>query len=121
MLFAPFHHIMQDKNEAFSQFCQRMLHRLDKARLEYNFFYLTGISGAGRAVEGGLEKLQELKTLIERLEIPVYFATLGASNAIGVQGMLPKDKKALIPQLEKACNPQNEAELRRYRTQLRYL
>lgn len=93
MLFAPFHHIMQDKNEAFSQFCQRMLHRLDKARLEYNFFYLTGISGAGRAVEGGLEKLQELKTLIERLEIPVYFATLGPPTPSGCRECCRKTKR----------------------------
>lgn len=30
-------------------------HRLDKAGITYNFFYLTGVSGAGRGVEGALE------------------------------------------------------------------
>lgn len=138
-------------------------HRLDEAHIGYNFFYLTGISGSGRGVEGALrsaeifnqthpkiigssmltiypeselyqeiqagnwkeegelEKLEELKTLIEHLEIPVFFATLGASNAVWVQGLLPKDKKTMIKQLEKVCNPQNEAELRHYRTHLRHL
>lgn len=138
-------------------------HRLDQAQITYNYFYLTGISGAGRAVEGAiesakifnrthpqiigssmltvypeselyqeiqagnwaeegeLEKLQELKTLIKQLEIPVFFATLGASNAVWVQGMLPKDKKAMMTQLEKVCKPQNEAELRHYRKNLRHL
>lgn len=33
----------------------KQIHRLDKAKLGYNFFYLTGISGAGRAVEGAVE------------------------------------------------------------------
>lgn len=138
-------------------------HRLDESQIGYNFFYLTGISGAGRGVEGALqsadifnqthpkiigssmltiypeselyqeiqagnwaeegelEKLQELKSLIEHLEISVFFATLGASNAIRVQGMLPKDRKTMMSQLEKVCRPQNEAELRRYRTNLRHL
>lgn len=138
-------------------------HRLDEAQIGYHFFYLTGISGSGRGVEGArqsaaifnqthpkiigssmltiypeselyqeiqagnwaeegeLEKLKELKTLIEHLEIPVFFATLGASNAVWVQGMLPNDKKAMMKQLEKACNPKNEVELRHYRTHLRHL
>lgn len=138
-------------------------HRLDKADITYNFFYLTGVSGAGRGVdgalesakifnmthpkiigssmlttfpeselyqeiqagnwteEGELEKLHELKTLIKNLEIPVYFASLGASNAVWVQGTLPKDKKKMISDLEKACDPDNEAVLRHYRSNLRHL
>ena len=138
-------------------------HRLDKADITYNFFYLTGISGAGRGLEGALEsakvfnqtrpkiigssmltifpesqlyreiqagnwaeegeleKLQELKTLIEHLEIPVFFASLGASNAVWVRGMLPENKKTMIADLEKACNPNHEKELRHYRTSLRHL
>lgn len=137
--------------------------RLDKAGIDYHFFYLTGIAGAGRAVEGAmnsakvfnmthpkiigssmltvypeselyqeiqagnweeegeLEKLQELKTLIEHLDIPVFFATLGASNAVWTQGMLPEDKGRMIAELEQACAPQNEAELRDYRARLRHL
>lgn len=39
--------------------------------------------------ETELEKLEELKTLIDNLDIPVFFSTLGASNTIFVQGNLP--------------------------------
>lgn len=137
--------------------------RLDKARITYNFFYLTGISGVGRGVEGALasaavfnethpkiigssmltiypeselygeikkgnwqeeselEKLEEVKTLIEHLDIPVYFATLGASNAIWVEGMLPKDKDAMAARLAGACTLENEAVLRNYRKNLQHL
>lgn len=137
--------------------------RLDKASITYNYFYLTGISGSGRGIEGAiesakifnmthpkiigssmltiypeselyqeiqkgnwkeeseLEKLQELKTLIENLEIPVHFATLGASNAVWVEGMLPKDKQAMVFELEKVCRSENEAALRQYRTNLPHL
>lgn len=137
--------------------------RLDKASITYNYFYLTGISGSGRGIEGAiesakifnmthpkiigssmltiypeselyqeiqkgnwkeeseLEKLQELKTLIENLEIPVHFATLGASNAVWVEGMLPKDKQAIVFELEKVCHSENETALRQYRTNLPHL
>lgn len=71
--------------------------------------------------ETEVEKLQELKTLIENLEIPVYLATLGASNAIFVQGQLPKDKADMVAYLEKVCKTQKESELRQYREQLRHL
>ena len=73
------------------------------------------------AEESELEKLNELKTLIEHLEIPVYFATLGASNAVWVEGTLPKNKETMIAQLEKICHPDNEAVLRQYRTNLPHL
>ncbi|WP_297422618.1 hypothetical protein [Clostridium sp.] len=138
-------------------------HRLDAANIKYNYFYLAGISGAGRgkigamgtakvfnqtnpqiigssmltvypeselfaeiqagkwAEETELEKLDELKTLIENLDIPVYFATLGASNAIFVQGQLPKDKDELISNLKKICKTQSESKLRHYRTHLKHL
>lgn len=138
-------------------------HRLDDANIKYNYFYLTGISGAGREkigavetakvfnqtnpqiigssmitiypeselfteVQAGnwseeteLEKLEELKTLIENLDIPVFFATLGASNAIFVQGQLPKDKAEMVTYLQKMCKTQKESELRHYRTNLKHL
>lgn len=77
---------------------------------------------AGRwAEEGELEKLEELRTLIARLEIPVFFATLGASNAVWVQGTLPEDREAMTARLAEACRPENEAALRRYRTTLPHL
>jgi len=138
-------------------------HRLDAANLKYNYFYLTGISGAGRGKIGALEtakvfnqthpqiigssmltiypdselfaevqagnwseeteveKLEELKILIQSLDIPVYFATLGASNAIFVEGQLPNDKAEMVTYLEKMCKTENESELRHYRTHLEHL
>lgn len=138
-------------------------HRLDDASIKYNYFYLAGVSGAGRGKIGALEtakvfnethpqiigssmitiypeselfaevqagnwleeteleKLEELKTLIEKLDIPVVFATLGASNAIFVQGQLPKDKAAMVSYLEKMCRTKKESELRHYRTNLKHL
>lgn len=138
-------------------------HRLDVANIKYNYFYLAGLSGAGRGKIGALEtakvfnqtrpqiigssmltiypeselfaelqagnwseeteleKLEELKTLIENLDTPVYFATLGASNALFVEGQLPKDKAAMVNYLEQMCKTQNELELRRYRTHLKHL
>ncbi|SMC18535.1 Radical SAM superfamily protein [Clostridium acidisoli DSM 12555] len=138
-------------------------HRLDDANIKYNYFYLAGISGAGRGKIGALEtakvinqthpqiigssmltiypkselfaeiqagnwseeteleKLEELKTLIVNLNIPTFFATLGASNAIFVKGHLPKDKVTIVTYLEKMCKTQNESKLRHYRTHLKHL
>ena len=138
-------------------------HRLDASNIKYNYFYLAGISGAGRGKIGALEtakvfnqthpqiigtsmltiyleselfaevqagnwseeteleKLEELKILIENLDIPVFFATLGASNAIFVQGQLPKDKATMVDYLDNVCKIQKESELRHYRTHLRHL
>ncbi|GKX68984.1 radical SAM protein [Inconstantimicrobium mannanitabidum] len=138
-------------------------HRLDAANIKYNYFYLTGLSGAGRGKLSALEtakvfnqthpqiigssmltvypeselfheiqagnwseetevgKLEELKTLIDNLNIPVYFSTLGASNALFVEGQLPKDKANMIAYLEKTCKTENESELRYYRTHLKHL
>lgn len=138
-------------------------HRLDAANIKYNYFYLTGIYGAGRGKIGALEtakvfnqanpqiigssmltvypeselfaeiqsgnwseeteleKLEELKTLVENLNIPVYFATLGVSNALFVEGQLPKDKVEMVNYLHKMCKTQSESELRHYRIHLKHL
>ena len=137
--------------------------RLDRAGISYNFFYLTGISGAGRGEigakrtaeicnqihpkligtnmltiypeselyqeikngrwqeEGEIEKYRELKTLIENLDIPVIFAALGASNAVQLQGSLPKDKVKLLDVLDEIIGSVGEEELLRYRRNLRSL
>ena len=137
--------------------------RLDEAGISYHFFYLTGISGAGRGREGALasadvfnrtrprrigasmltvfpesrlyrdiqegrwtepgelEKLEELAVLISRLDIPVWFAALGASNAVQLQGRLPEDREALVSALARVCAPENESRLRAYREGLPHL
>ena len=71
--------------------------------------------------EGEIEKIEEVKTLISLLNIPVYFATLGASNAVWIEGELPKDKQRMIAQLESACHSVNETQLRNYRKDLNHL
>lgn len=137
--------------------------RLDRVGISYNFFYLTGISGAGRGEigakrtaeicnqihpkligssmltiypeselyreikngrwqeEGEIEKYRELKVLIENLNIPVIFAALGASNAVQLQGNLPKDKEKLLDVLDEIIGSVGEEELLRYRRNLRSL
>lgn len=71
--------------------------------------------------EAEIEKLYELKTLIKKLNIDTYFATMGASNCINVQGHLPKDKEKMIKWLDEVIGSADEKELRRYRENLRHL
>lgn len=137
--------------------------RLDEVGMDYNFFYLAGIYGAGRGEDGAkktavvfnqthpqiivssmltiyqsselfqeirngnwteeteIEKLYELRTLIESLDIPTYLATMGASNCVFVEGHLPKDKDKMIKLLDDVIGSADERELRRYRENLRHL
>ena len=137
--------------------------RLDAAGIGYNFFYLTGVSGAGRGEAGAkataavcnqlhpqiigasmltmypdselyeeiqkgnwkeeqeIEKYRELKTLVENLDIPVWFAAMGASNAIPIEGTLPQDTESVRSVLEQIIRGADEGELRRYRKNLRHL
>ena len=71
--------------------------------------------------ETEIEKLMELKVLIQELKIPTYFATMGVSNCIWVEGNLPKDKQKMIALLEQVIGSAEERELRRYRENLPHL
>ena len=62
-------------------------------------FFVT-IGEMDGANEKEIEKYKELKTLVENLNIPVWFGALGASNAIPIQGKLPKEKEKLLSVLE---------------------
>ncbi|MDE6455697.1 MAG: radical SAM protein [Dysosmobacter sp.] len=137
--------------------------RLDEAGISYSFFYLAGISGAGRGEEGArrsaevfnrthpkrigssmltvfpdselyreiqagnwkeeseLEKLGELKTLIQGLNIPTRFETGGASNLVHVRGALPREREALAGALERLIAGADEESLRAYRVNLKHL
>ncbi|MCI8601377.1 MAG: radical SAM protein [Oscillospiraceae bacterium] len=137
--------------------------RLDRAQISYNFFYLAGISGAGRGKEGALksaeafnrthpkiigssmltifpesqlyqeiqrgawaeeseiEKLMELRTLIDHLTIKTQFATEGASNLVRVFGNLPADREKLVQGLDRLIRGADEPALREYRTSLKHL
>lgn len=137
--------------------------RLDGAGISYSFFYLAGISGAGRGGEGALrsarvfnqthpkrigssmltvfpgselyreiqagnwreeselEKLGEVRTLLENLSIPTRFETEGASNLIHIRGDLPEDRERLTGYLESLIAGADEETLRAYRVTLKHL
>ena len=122
--------------------------RLDKAGIRYSFFYLAGISGAGRGADGAkataaicnpdsklyeeiqrgnwkeeseTEKYREVRALIEGLEIPTEFAALGASNAFQLYGVLPEDKPTLIAAIDRIIETVKENDLREYRRNLHHL
>lgn len=71
--------------------------------------------------ENEIEKLIEMKTLIENLTINCRFATDGVSNLIQVRGNLPEDKKSLVKFLEHQIANLYENMLREYRTNLTHL
>ena len=49
---------------------------------------------------GEKEKLEEVRALVEELDIPVIFAALGASNAVNLEGRLPEDREKLVSALD---------------------
>lgn len=137
--------------------------KLDYADIEYNFFYLTGISGSGSGNTGAektaevfnclspkivgasmltvypdselygeilhgnwkeeteKEKLAEIRTLIEKLDIRTHFAALGASNMFMLHGDLPSDKENLIGEIDIIMQNYSEETLRDYRVNLKHL
>ena len=72
-------------------------------------------------MSGEIEKLQELKTLIQSLTVNARFATDGASNLIQVRGNLKTDKQKMVHFLEQQIHNQDEAYLRQYRENLPHL
>ncbi len=79
------------------------------------------IKGGNWSEESELEKLEELKVLIEHLTIHTRIVTDGASNLIQVRGNLPADKEKLVEYLEHLIGNADEAMLREYRVKLRHL
>ena len=71
--------------------------------------------------ETEIEKLQELKTLIQSLTVNARFATDGASNLIQVRGNLKTDKQKMVHFLEQQIHNQDESYLRQYRENLPHL
>lgn len=71
--------------------------------------------------ESEIEKYKELRTLVENLQIPTEFAALGASNAIQIQGYLPKDKQKLLDILNEIIHHISEEDLKKYRQNLPHL
>lgn len=137
--------------------------RLDQVGITYKFFYLVGISGAGKGEKGAkvtadicnqlhpklvganmltiyknsalfqeikdgnwteeseIEKYKEIKVLAENLNINTEFAALGASNAVQMQGYLPRDKDKMLNVINEIIACVSEEELRNYRTHLIHL
>lgn len=71
--------------------------------------------------EGEREKLEELKALIQGLEIKTHFAALGASNMFQFHGDLPLDKSRLREDIEAILKKYDEEVLRNYRVNLKHL
>ena len=71
--------------------------------------------------ETEIEKYEEIKALVEGLEIPVEFAMLGASNPVMMQGRLPEQRTQIAATLDRVINEIGEDELRFYRTNLKHL
>ena len=59
--------------------------------------------------------------MIGSLNINTYFATMGASNCVNVEGRLPKDKTRIIKWLDEAIGSVDEKELRRYRENMQQI
>lgn len=71
--------------------------------------------------EGEIEKYREMRTLVQNLDIPVWFGALGASNPIPIEGTLPQDKAEILSVLDKIISSAEEEALLRYRKNLRHL
>ena len=137
--------------------------KLEKANIDYNIFYLTGIYGNGKSEigventvkifnqlqtkiigasmltvfetsqlfkeiqlgnwreESEVEKLQELRLLIKKLEINTHFSVLGASNAFQFQGKLPSEKQKMLDYIDKIIDKYTEEQLKYYRDNLKSL
>lgn len=71
--------------------------------------------------ESETEKLTEMRTLIESLDIRTHFAALGASNMFNFQGRIPEDRDILINEINEILKKYNEDKLRDYRVNLKHL
>lgn len=71
--------------------------------------------------ESETEKLTEMRTLIESLDIRTHFAALGASNMFNFQGRIPEDRDILINEINEILKKYNEDKLRYYRVNLKHL
>jgi len=71
--------------------------------------------------EPEIERLMEMRTLIERLKIKVNLLGHHISNTVPVTGALPDDKTALLREFDKAIADFPEEELKAYRSRIWHL
>lgn len=77
---------------------------------------------AGTFVEASeRERLEELRTFIERLRIPVYLMGNTISNTVPLSGRLPEDRARLLAELQRVLGAATEYELAVYRKSIRHL
>ena len=71
--------------------------------------------------EPEIERLMEMRTLIDRLNIKVNLLGHHISNTVPITGALPDDKAAILRELDKAIAKFPETELKAYRNRIRHL
>ncbi|MDE7150653.1 MAG: radical SAM protein, partial [Candidatus Amulumruptor sp.] len=71
--------------------------------------------------EPEIERLMEMRTLIERLNIRVNLLGHHVSNTVPITGALPDDKAAILRQFDKAIAEFPEEELKAHRNRIWHL
>lgn len=71
--------------------------------------------------EPEIERLYEVRTLINNLQINTNILSNHVSNTVPLIGQLPKDKSFLIKELDKAIDEFHEEELKSYRNRVWHL
>lgn len=71
--------------------------------------------------EPEIERLIEVRTLVEQLKIKVNILGHHVSNTIPIVGALPNDKVAMLQELDKAIARFPEQELKKYRNRILHL
>ena len=71
--------------------------------------------------EPEIERLMEMRTLVDRLNIKVNLLGHHVSNTVPITGALPDDKAAILGELDKAMARFPESELKAYRSSLQHL
>ena len=114
----------QQNAKATAQICNQLSPNIIVANMLtiYNNSELyTEIQNGNWKEQTELEKYNELKTLVENINIDVCFAALGASNAIPIQSVLPREKQKVITLLEQIIKNVSEKELKEYRVNFKHL
>lgn len=70
---------------------------------------------------GELERIEEVRELVSRLEIETFLSTAHVSDTVHVEGMLPHDAPRMLAALERAIENGNEDGMQRYRRSIRSL
>lgn len=71
--------------------------------------------------EPEIERLMEMRTLIDRLNIRVNLLGHHVSNTVPITGALPDDKAAILREFDKAITKFPEKELKAYRSRIWHL